>query len=39
MVKPLEGVKLKILKIVIFDISTSFPTKSTMLIKNMKEIL
>ena len=37
MVKPLEGGKLKILKIVIFDIFTSIPIKSTMLITNIKE--
>ena len=38
MVKSVEGTKFKIFKIVIFDICTSIPTKSTMLITNMKEI-
>ena len=37
--KPLEGANLRIFKIVIFDIYTLIPTKSTMLITNMKEIL
>ena len=39
MVKAVEGTKVKIFKIVIFDICTSVPTKSTMQITNMKEIL
>ena len=34
-----EGAKVRILKIKIFCICTSFPTKLTMLIMNMKEIL
>ena len=38
-VKDVEGTKVKIFIIVILDICTSIPTKSTMLITNMKEIL
>ena len=39
MVKPVEGQKLRVFKIVIFDIYTSIPTELTMLITNMKENL
>ena len=39
MVQPLEGAKVKIFKIVIFDIYSLIPTKLTMLITNMKEFL
>ena len=39
MAKPLEGSKLKIFKMVVFDIYTSIHTELTMLITNMKEIL
>ena len=39
MFEAVEGTKVKILKIVIFDICTSIPTKSTMPITNIKEIL
>ena len=38
-VMAIEGAKVRIFKIKIFGICTSFPTKSTMLIMNMKEIL
>ena len=38
-VEAVEGTKVKIFIIVIFDICTWIPTKSTMLITNMKEIL
>ena len=38
-VKAVEGTKIKIFILVILDIFTSIPTKSTMLITNMKEIL
>ena len=38
-VKAVEGAKVRIFIIKIFEICTTFPTKSTMLITNMKEFL